>query len=274
MLVVAGIPLLGYAAKRWIYDRYFGVHLDVKLFTSNGAYVQEIKLLPSAPPLVSQVAVWARVHIINRSASKVIITEMRAFEKNAEPRAIVANPVRSVRFAHGSEQPTGMIELPVTIESGDIWSAWVLLSVSIPAGFGSFLYDLYASDAEKSEPVRMFRHGFEEFRRQVMVDAQKGLEPILKIIDLNFGAVHVADPILRPEGDSIDSRLRMGRVPAHARGDVLPLLLKGGVPKPSEKSAGRFLIEAKTADRRTISYFIKTAGDPFWFFKREYRNTA
>ena len=164
-----------------------------------------------------------------------------------------------------------MIELPVTIDSGDIWSGWVLIGVSIPAGFGAFLYQLYASEAEKSDTVQMFRYGFEEFRRQVTIDAQKGLEPLLTIVDLNFSAVDVTDPILRPE--AIRSiTCQNGTSTSHARGDIHRCFSKSG--PNSSRSPDPFLIEAKTADRRAISYRVKTGGDPFWFFKREYQNTA
>jgi hypothetical protein len=274
MLALGSIPLLGYGTKRWVYDRYFGVRLDAKICSRNGAYVQEITLFPTLPPLVKRVAVWARVHVINRSASKMIVTKILAYEEGSESRSVIANPVRSVEFGFETDAPTDMIELPVTIEPGDIWSGWVLLGITIPSGFAILLYQLYATEAEKSQTVRMFRYDFDKFRRQVMSDAQKGLEPVLKLVDLTFSAVNVTDPILRRESDAIDNRPRMGRVPSHARGDMLPLLLKSGEPIPSETIPDRFVIEVRTADRRAISYRIKTGGDPFWFFRREYQNTA
>jgi hypothetical protein len=97
MLFLAGVPIAAYAAKRWIYDRQFGVRLDARLHSENGAYVREIKIFAAAPPVVTLVAVWVRVQAVNNSSSKAVITSLSSCEAGANPRQAVDFDVEDSR---------------------------------------------------------------------------------------------------------------------------------------------------------------------------------
>ncbi|OGJ54707.1 hypothetical protein A2880_00040 [Candidatus Peribacteria bacterium RIFCSPHIGHO2_01_FULL_49_38] len=273
LLIAAVIPIAWYIYKQLIYEKYFCLQLDADLRNRNGVYISDLIIGEKGETRVSEIAMWTRLHIFNKSSGRIAIMKFQGFEKGSKPRETRGLIVEKVTFPsdYETERVENALTLPIAIEPHSVLSCWALCTVKIPPALGTSLFSLYGKPSLDVETVRRVRYGRDDLQNQIYAAVQKDA-PLLgiHIESVNVGDIQTSDPILCMEGSVPKFNPRFGRVSPFAGTDVLrqSFTKKGAHPAAIKISAKSYIVQAVLADGRSISKKFPIQETPLWFLKR------